>query len=230
MTFLYRNFGGYPINCFGEEHINDLVNTFARIQSELFKGTKNRSVVGYLRGVIEKKFGVSDLPEGYFYFPITTGGLGLKNPFIELCSVWRAKRKQKEPKLPFDKQEEEDEDSYETYKNNWEEENHRKEPFVSYAEYLSHRGFWVPAWGSQYETAMMNRQREEIRKTPMITAALESSKHWSERELDVEDQWLVTLYGEQLVDKFGGLDVVDADLIPLGMVELFKQSRIQPDQ
>ncbi|KAF8631029.1 hypothetical protein AX15_002640 [Amanita polypyramis BW_CC] len=232
MVFLYRNFGDHPIKCFNEEHLDDLLNTFARIQSELFKDTKNTSTVGYLRGIIEKKFGVSDLPEGYFYFPITTGGLGLKNPFVELCSIWRPKKDEKEPKLPFDEQEEEDEDSYETYKNNWEKA-HRKEPFVSYAEYLSHRGTWLPVWGTRYQTAMTPRAREDVNETPVIAGAIKSSnsEYWSRwSKLSVEDQWLVALYGEQLVDKFGGLDVVDADLIPLGMVELFKRSRIQLDQ
>ena len=70
-----------------------------------------------------------------------------------------------------------------------------------------------------------------MHQTPLIAAALQTSKHrkaW--HDLSVQEKWLVALSGEQLVDKFGALDVADSNLIPLGMVELFNRSRIQLDQ
>ena len=92
MAFFSRNFGGYPTKSFAEDHLDDLLKTFARTQSELFKDG-DKSVVAYLRGRIAKTFGTSDLPEGYFYFPIATGGLELKNPLIELCAIERESKK-----------------------------------------------------------------------------------------------------------------------------------------
>ena len=77
----------------------------------------------------------------------------------------------------------------------------------------------------------MDRGREAVHQTPLIAAALQTSKHWKAwHDLSVQEKWLVALSGEQLVDKFGALDVVDSNLVPLGMVELFKRSRIQLDQ
>ena len=238
MAFFRRNFGGYPARCFGEDHLNDLLKTFARIQSELFKDVGNKSAVAYLQERIAKKFTISDLPEGYFYFPVTTGGLELKNPFIELCSIGRESEKNpKKFKEIFEQLlKEGDEETYESYKNDWDRRSKQTElrgsTFMTYEEFLSLRDVLVPTWGARYSAALMDRDQEGVNRTPAIEAALQSSKHWSKTwsDLSVQEQWLVALYGEQLIDKFGALDVVDSSLIPLGMVELFKRSRIQLDE
>lgn len=228
MTFFYRNFGGHPARCFGEDHLDDLLKTFARIQSEPFKNTRDKSAVAYLQERIAKKFGVSHLPEGYFYFLTATGGLELKNPFIELCSIERESKEK--PKDIFEVALEEDEESYESRKKYWDRE--RYSDFMTYAEFLSVRDVWVPAWRRRYVEALGNHSVRRISTTPSIGAALRSSKHWTDpwHQLDKQDQWSLALYGEQLMDKFGALDVVDSNLIPLGMVELFKRSRIQLDE
>ncbi|KAK2459511.1 hypothetical protein APHAL10511_008495 [Amanita phalloides] len=233
MAFLYRNFGGHPTKSFGEEHLDDLLGTFARIQSELFKDTKHKSAVAYLQSVIEQRFSMSDLPEGYFYFPIATGGLELKNPFIELCSISRESDEDKKPKEIFEELMEQDDESYESCKNQWvQKHKFTMDPFMSYDEFLSFRDIWVAAWGVEYQKALQPMEREVINQTPAITASLPSSKYWVKAwfRMSVEERWLVALYGQQLMDKFGALDVVHADLIPLSMVELFKRSRIQLDE
>ena len=233
MAFLYRNFGDYPAQCFPEDHLDDLLKTFARIQSELFKDTEMKSAVAYLQGRIAKKFGTSDLPDGFFYFPIAAGGLELNNPFIELCSIEReSEQNPKKFEEVFEDFLKDDEDSYESYKDTWERNtSYPQEKFMTYDKFLSLRDVWVPKWGDEYSTALLDRERESIKQTPTIEAVLQSSKHWKPwDELSVQEKWLLSLYGEQLVDKFGALDVVDPNLIPLSMVELFKRSRIQLDE
>ncbi len=202
LAFFYRNFGGYPARCFGEDHLDDLLKTFARIQFELFKDTGNKSAVAYLQERIAKKFGISDLPEGYFYFPTVTGGLELKNPFIELCSIERQKFKD-----IFEVGLQEDKKSYQLYRSK-QRINHYwsgSEDFMSYEVFLSLRDVWVPTWGRQYAEALMDYDVRKINMTSAIDAALRSSKHWTDPwdKLDEKDKWLLVLYGEQLMDKFG---------------------------
>lgn len=75
MAFFSRNFGARPTVsfgpalCLGQAHIDDMIDTLARIQRELFPSSSG--VVGHLRTVIAERFGVHDLPDGYFYFPIS---------------------------------------------------------------------------------------------------------------------------------------------------------------
>lgn len=85
MALFYRNFGKRPAACFGTDHINEMVDTFARIQRELFPD--GEGAVGHLRKVIKERYGVEGLPEGYFYLPIGYGGLALSNPAVELIAV-----------------------------------------------------------------------------------------------------------------------------------------------
>jgi hypothetical protein len=68
---------------------------------------------------------------------------------------------------------------------------------------------------------------------PQVKAEIENgsnsgSKSWY--SLTSYEKWIVSMYGEEVVKKFGGLEAVDRSLIPTGMVELFKTSRLKLDQ
>jgi len=65
MAFFHRNFGGRPALCFGENHTADVIQTLGRIQRELFPSIEG-GAVGHLQSVIERRFGIHDLPQGYF--------------------------------------------------------------------------------------------------------------------------------------------------------------------
>ena len=83
--FFSTNFG-QPARCFGKEHVQMQIETFEHIQRKLFGGDKggDANVTDYLREVIKERFGVTDLPNGFFYLPIELGGLELRSPFIPL--------------------------------------------------------------------------------------------------------------------------------------------------
>jgi hypothetical protein len=38
-------------------------------------------------------------------------------------------------------------------------------------------------------------------------------------------KWITQMYGPEMIDKFGGLNVVDFGLLPIGMVSMFRQRR-----
>lgn len=84
--FFSNNFGK-PAKCSGREHVDDIVATYRRIQTVLFP---SGNVTIHLRGLIQESFpsvDVEALPDGFFYFPVELGGLGLRNPLIEPFSV-----------------------------------------------------------------------------------------------------------------------------------------------
>ena len=41
----------------------------------------------YLKAELAARFGVENIPDGFFYFPIDLGGLGMRNPIIPLSLV-----------------------------------------------------------------------------------------------------------------------------------------------
>jgi hypothetical protein len=48
--------------------------------------------------------------------------------------------------------------------------------------------------------------------------------------MDYYERWVMLLYREGVVSKFGGWDAVDPTLIPIGMVLLFRSTRMKLDE
>ena len=44
------------------------------------------------------------------------------------------------------------------------------------------------------------------------------------------EKWVTGLYADEVIERFGSLEVVDPTLIPVGMVQLFRASRLRWDQ
>jgi len=72
----------------------------------------------------------------------------------------------------------------------------------------------------------------EMEVTPEVEAFFEEDggkgKDWW--DLDWYGKWIVALYGDEVVKRFGKLEVVDPTLIPVGMVQLFRKSRMKLDE
>jgi hypothetical protein len=47
-------------------------------------------VVGFVKQTIESRFGIKDIPDGYFSFPAELGGLEVQSPFIGLLQIHNA--------------------------------------------------------------------------------------------------------------------------------------------
>jgi hypothetical protein len=124
--FLATNMGK-PAVCFGREHVDMMIDAFARIQRGLFaRLTSSTSddeeeapvldAAEYLRRQIRARFPAAALddealPAGFFYFPTELGGLELRNPFVPLFAARDAL-----PKRPVDRikrAREEDDKAYE---------------------------------------------------------------------------------------------------------------------
>lgn len=70
-------------------------STLSRIERTLFNKASDSAspsdeisgVTDHLRTVIADRFDIQDLPDGFFYYPIELGGMGLLNPFIRLLAI-----------------------------------------------------------------------------------------------------------------------------------------------
>ncbi|KAK2042812.1 hypothetical protein LZ31DRAFT_469603 [Colletotrichum somersetense] len=84
---------GEPAFCFGKEHVESVLETYQKIQRDIFAPWCNAaageadgscSAVRYIKSKIEERFGVSDVSDAFIMFPDQLGGLGLRNPFVYL--------------------------------------------------------------------------------------------------------------------------------------------------
>lgn len=82
----FRNNCGTVAGCFGRRHIDSMLETFKKIQAQVFASSSG-SVSQHLKKMIEQKLDTSGIPDGFLYYPTSMGGLGLKNPFIDLYMI-----------------------------------------------------------------------------------------------------------------------------------------------
>jgi hypothetical protein len=238
LKFFTRNFAGRPAFCFGRELVDEAIDTLARIQKELFPGADG-GMVGHLRRMITDRFGVTNLPQGYFYFPISCGGLELHDPMIEYYAVRESLKC--EPQKFFVLAKDEDVQLYDALKESWE---NKPTPwlvpgglpppkFPAFEDYVSHpaRLVHLHAWKTAYIAHLMIPAPRHVTETPFIQAALKAGwigvRWW---KMTFYEKWIVSMFGEEVAKVFGRLEVVDPALIPVGMVGLFKTSRMRWEQ
>ena len=312
MTFFMRNFGGLPANCFSKAHIVSLIDTLARIQRELFpESVDGGGAVSYLRKTLKDRFNVTDLPEGYFFFSISRGGLEVRNTMLELFAL----EKKNKPLATYGDnklaQEEEDDDNVEeassnhdldedddTFPSDYEDsdyddgdwtsdsssttivldkddafdvekvtaedffakriEHDRKEykrmkevwdldsdnrrknryllhlesnEFMTFEEFTALRESWRSTWGTAYKHMLASPNIRHVTLVPTVSQLVDipgSPKYWE--SMDWYEKWVISIYGPEFVKKYGSLEAVDPNLIPVGMVELFRSSRMKLDQ
>lgn len=284
MAFFIKNFGGLPANCVGKDHICDMIDTLAKIQHELFA---DGGAIGYLRQTIKERFDTTDLPEGYFYFPLSSGGLDLRNTMLELLALDRRDKPlvlledqednsvladdadssnscsddESEPDdeinedheifnedkavadQKFEKRVDYDFKLYKSMEEAWNLDTDKRRskkgnlyknvPFMSFTEYESLRESWLSGWGQSYNHMLETPNQRQVTLMPEMRQLTANWSGWKDGpgpELGWYGKWIVNMYGEEVVRKFGGLEVVDPNLIPIGMVELFKSSRMKLDQ
>ncbi|KAJ6014681.1 hypothetical protein N7540_009272 [Penicillium herquei] len=253
-TFFTYNFG-VPANCFGQRHVGMMLQTHERIQRKIFSpgpegGKGDSSVLTYLRDTIQSRFGTENIPDGYFFLPIDLGGLELSSPFINLVALRDSILSN--PDSLLDDFFEAEKSAYAILKRQYQEKDkdrlvsqrrYRPEDadhFMSFEEYTRHResldyGFqhqlvWV------YDQLLKRPQQEEIRQdvSGPVTLGLGQLQNqfnlsgirsdW--RMMSSYWKWLAQLYGPEIVDRFGGFNIVDPGLLPIGLVSQFRSGRV----
>ncbi|RWA03749.1 hypothetical protein EKO27_g11357 [Xylaria grammica] len=267
-TFFTSNFGR-PANCFGREHVDQILATHQRIQREVFSSPSSSllageaqpkepitGVVEYLKHLLRTRFGVSDIPDAYLFFPIELGGLDLRSPFVSILPVREAVIS--DPSKTLDTFLEAERDEYARKKlvfergdrilenrtrGAWEPEDPReREQFLSFEEYVRYREdlnynfrdnlasvfrklLEVPAEGGGI--------REASAGVLGGIEALGNSSHslkgitgdW--HAMDSYWRWVAQLYGPEAIKRFGGLNIVEPGLLPMGMVSIFREKRVK---
>ncbi|KFY12559.1 hypothetical protein V492_03810 [Pseudogymnoascus sp. VKM F-4246] len=222
--FFTTNFGS-PANCFGRAHVDEILETFEKIQKQLFTN-EGDSVTSVIKKMLSDRFDIEDIPEGYIYFPSSLGGLEVKSPFIQPNLV-----RESLPSSPhtymddfFRKEELVYQNSKEAFESRPVKSHvHGQEvkesvDFLTFEEYTRCRDFKSLELARAFDLLM-----GEPEKLPPNV-----SKNRSGRDVvGPYHRWIEQLYGAEMVRRFGGLNVVQPGLLPMGMVTMFKKSRFQ---
>ncbi|CAF3448834.1 unnamed protein product [Fusarium graminearum] len=259
-TFFTSNFGK-AANCFGREHVDNMLSTHKKIEREVFakiSGGEITSVAEYLKKELGERFGIKEIPDGYLYFPMELGGLDLKSPFISLMQI-QDQLIEDPAKLMVDFDEAE-RNAYEGYKEtfvngrikqeryglddpDWvPESQHDKDNFMSFQEFTRYREFYSFAHFKGPETLyrvfrkLLKRPKEcKVDNDETQSGALEQLRKESNLrgitgwwdQMDAYWTWVTMFYGRDIVDRFGRLNIVNTELLPIAMVTLFRDKRVK---
>jgi hypothetical protein len=239
---------GKPANCYGQQHVDMLLQTFERIQRSLFPN--DGGVAQYLKTTIHDRFGIADTPDGYIYFPTDLGGLELHSPFIPLLLIRDSITRDPVSKIATDFMAAES-NAYRRAKTDWENKtlpspSHRSpdshyapsdsETFLSFAEFSRYReefdGGFEGNLYQVYSELLQQPEEESVEIGAYEGLALEnlhatSGIHSRWYHMTPYWKWIVGLCGGDMVERFGGLAVVDRGLLPIGMVGLVRSGRVR---
>ena len=253
-TFFTSNFGR-PAQCFGRLHVDNMLATHQRIQREIFDGegsAEAESVTDYLKRTIEQRFAVKDIPDGYFLFPGELGGLDVKSPFIGLLQIRDAVAP--DPTSRLREFEERERQVYNEVRDEFEagrgEDFDRRWPnfmpsdpdtFMPFEEFARHRETLTYNYTGDLQAvfnellATPNEESLETDENGRIVVALKALgkrsglkgilADWS--SMEPYWKWVAQLYGPEMVERFGGFELVDQGLLPIGMVSLFRSGRVK---
>lgn len=255
--FFPNNFAK-PAICFGRDHIDMAIATLSRIERTLFASVSGpgSGVTNYLRKVIADRFGIHDLPEGFFYFPVELGGLELINPYISLMAMRENIKQtpQRRLRLAFI----DDEANYRGAKERFEKEgpyataaysslnkdyasddssteadNH---DFPSLEEYRRHpETHSYPLWKA-YRDLIEIPDEVRIDQSPNFLgtqSSLQSGLDTTEKisgswtNMSSYWQWAAELYHGEMVARYGSLAAVNREFMPLGVVKTLKEGRMR---
>ena len=231
--FFSRTFGE-TANCFGGAHADSILQMHKEIQQEIFGQQK---ITDHLRGLIRDKFGAAvELPDAFFFFPEEMGGLGLRNPFINLLvsreDLIESPGQRMQAYLDNTRA------AYEKDKAAFQalspyERRRRARDFVglntsaalgelTYEDYTRHQEIVSLELEAVFEDLMSVPSPSDI-----IPSEVLNEIDWPAwQKLESEQKWLIQLYAQRVVDTFGGLKMVDKTLLPLGIMTLLKNQKV----
>ena len=242
---------GEPAFCFGRQHVQSILETHERIQKTLFNGENGNSknVTEHLKKMIRTRFQVSEVPDAFLYMPEQLGGLGLRNPFISFFLV--RDRLTEDPKEALRKFLVEEQQDYALEKKHFEQLSHDQRrrrfmhvyprndasktseteglaSFMSMEEYTSWRESTSERLKSAYMQLLSTPAGESLWTPPNVRLELDNLQ-WELPELQklsLEKRWIVDLHAAELLEKCGGLSMVEKRFLPLGVLTTMRTKKV----
>ncbi|KAK8023740.1 hypothetical protein PG993_011806 [Apiospora rasikravindrae] len=236
-----------PANCMGRDHLEMFIETHSRIQRMLFKEGRGDDGDGifegfdrfddHLKALLEQRYDITDVPNAYLLFPIELGGLQLNSPITWLCKL-QGFAKHRPSSLLDEFRDFELETSRRFEAHMWGGEEDRQWP-------CPFDGTLVDVYGKLLEFPLDMGSLYD--KSDLNTSLLwPSNPHcqWDSGTYDYDDaagayyydnvghvgyywRWILKEHGEEAMEKFGGLELVDMKLLPRGTLDLMEERRAE---
>ncbi len=245
---------GEPANCFGRKHIENILLTHKRMQELLFDGKDDngKTVTEHVKGLIARKFNVTDIPDAFIFMPEQLGGLGVRNPFALLFMCRDHLKKYPEESMRIFLAE--DKQKYKEANRAFEDlgEQGRRcrfrmvypkdievtsvfpdgdlDTFMTFEAYTRWRESTNPLLLHAYKELMQVPAKKNKQYTLDVEDALKklavAQPELAPDVLDPELKWLIQSHAQELFERCGGLSIVNKSLLPLGILTMLKKRKV----
>jgi hypothetical protein len=186
----------------GETHRHSINQALLRFQGDLFG--EGRSITDHLIGLIRERFLAGGdalvIPEGWLYWPITAGGLGLRQAAVLVASYGEANQKRTRPTRPL------------VHEQDWQRRN------GDWANYYRFFGILLDRLAKPKDNQVM----ETLVKDFIARGSTISSG--KQKDLSAYWRWILYTYGPQILEQFGTFRFLITELVPL---QLISQKRVE---
>lgn len=247
----FKNTFGEPSYCFGRPHVDAILSTYQEMHRTIFE-TEDRStasaVTEYLRERIASCFDGSDVPDAFFFLPENLGGLGVRNPFVSVFLIQskisqspleylqtflgRERREYDMKKTEFEKTTRTQRlnrlKAHSEYEEDLPISESEIDTFMSFEEWSQFRDSNSSTFANLYGMLKVVPKAVCPRLTGLVEGALERAEDQFQVEnLSPEMRWTIYLYAEDLVEKFGGLNLVEKQFLPMGVLDMMKGKKVR---
>ena len=242
VSHFMRNFGKCA-NILGTYHTEQMIKTFQFLHHYVFPETNGNALTTLTNRIVEQfPSCLSDgICEAWFYWPLTQGGLGLKNIYLTLYSVhnWLLSEKIGTfTHLPA-----EDAERYADIVEKYEySKKHHQDDFlkkflhddgtlITFVKYIQGRESHLSHWKRVYTKMLAVAQLLPPAVTNNFANQIDIVRKGIRKvSSNIDDdnyiEWLVCYYGGQIESTFNQLDFLDSDILPIGLITLMKTTKI----
>ena len=93
-------------------------------------------------------------------------------------------------------------------------------------EFTQYRELTSVGLKNAYERLCQTPGKDDINISSDVSAAMAKVAYLEWRGLDSDQKWLIQLCSPELLQQFGGLNIVDKGLLPLGVMKMLRSKKV----
>lgn len=103
---------------------------------------------------------------------------------------------------------------------------------MPFSEYIRYREITDGSLLKTYNELLKTPAEHDVRPSQAVMHALDQLKEntselaWNWIQLGSDQKWIIQLYSSSVLERFGGLNLVDRNLLPMGVMTMLRARKV----
>lgn len=103
---------------------------------------------------------------------------------------------------------------------------------MPFNEYIRYREITDQTLLYTYKELLKTPAEHDVRPSQAVVHALDQLKEtkpelaWNWNQLGSDQKWIIQLYSSDVLERFGGLNLVDRNLLPMGVMKMLRARKV----